>query len=120
MICVIRVRELCYGARSGLDSIEEFRALGSGLFVSDVRVPFAKVWRGDCSLLINLFANRWRRVWSGDDGESRGAAERPGQEFVDPGLRVTGCDRFERRCHPGVGLHAVDLAGGDERSYARP
>ncbi|UGX89497.1 hypothetical protein G6321_00001540 (plasmid) [Bradyrhizobium barranii subsp. barranii] len=31
--------------------------------VSDVRVPFAKVWRGDCSLLINVFANRWRGVW---------------------------------------------------------
>ncbi|MEY9137193.1 hypothetical protein ACVIWV_009344 [Bradyrhizobium diazoefficiens] len=40
--------------------------------------------------------------------------------FVDPGLRVTGCDRFERRFHPDVGLHAVDFAGGDERSYARP
>ncbi|UEM08289.1 hypothetical protein J4G43_026080 [Bradyrhizobium barranii subsp. barranii] len=31
--------------------------------VSDVRVPLAKVWRGDCSLLINVFANRWRGVW---------------------------------------------------------
>lgn len=41
-------------------------AMGGGLFcfrVSDVRVPFAKVWRGDCSLLINVFANRWLRVW---------------------------------------------------------
>ncbi|MHC2291263.1 hypothetical protein ACVIJW_007133 [Bradyrhizobium barranii subsp. barranii] len=35
----------------------------SRLIVSDVRVPLAKVWRGDCSLLINVFANRWRGVW---------------------------------------------------------
>jgi len=45
---------------------------------------------------------------------------RPNDQLVDPGLRVTGCDRFERRFHPDVGLHAVDFAGGDERSYARP
>ncbi|MEY9134891.1 hypothetical protein ACVIWV_008587 [Bradyrhizobium diazoefficiens] len=46
-----------------LRSEQETSMLSPRSSVSDVRVPFAKVWRGDCSLLINVFANRWRGVW---------------------------------------------------------
>ncbi|WP_209910616.1 tyrosine-type recombinase/integrase [Bradyrhizobium elkanii] len=60
---VVRLKVKHIDSAQKIIRIEQSKGRSRARIVSDVRVPFAKVWRGDCSLLINVFANRWRGVW---------------------------------------------------------